>query len=139
MKYTLLMFLLFSCGLMAQSDYGNEIKLEKLLKTDTTSIGQKLYYPDYKESEFSIYRITIPAGASTGWHKHTFPVFALILKGRLTIEFEDHKSLEFNESSSFAEVINTFHNGVNKTNSDAVLIAFFMGGKGIPLSIKREK
>jgi hypothetical protein len=35
-------------------------------------------------------------------------------------------------------VINTFHNGKNQGANDVVLIAFFMGQKDKPLSIKKD-
>jgi len=43
--------------------------------------------------------------------------------------------LQFPVNSSFSEVINTLHNGVNNGNEDVVLIAFFMGEKDKPLSV----
>jgi hypothetical protein len=55
----------------------------------------------------------------------------------LTIEVENNKSMRFSENTSFAEVMNTFHNGINKGDEAVVLIAFFMGGKGTELSIHR--
>jgi len=125
-------------GLTAKSQYNKGIILEPLLKTDTTTMGQKIQYPDFQHSEVSIIKVTIQPGKSTGWHKHDFPVFAYVVKGNLTIEFEDGKSMQFSESASFAEVINTYHNGINSGKDDVVLIAFFMGGKGIPLSIPKE-
>lgn len=120
------------------SDYNKEVLIEPVLKTDTTSIGQKIDYPDFKNPEVSMMKVTIPPGKSTGWHKHAFPVFAYVLKGTLTIELEKNKTLEFPANSSFAEVIDTFHNGKNNGKEDVVLIAFFMGEKGKPLSVKKE-
>jgi hypothetical protein len=35
-------------------------------------------------------------------------------------------------------VINVYHNGKNDGNEDVVLIAFYMGEKGKPLSVKKE-
>ena len=73
-----------------------------------------------------------------GWHKHETPVFAYVLKGNLTVELEDDKTMLFPENSSFAEVINTFHNGMNQGNESVILIAFFLGEKGKRLSIPKE-
>lgn len=123
---------------LAGSEYNKEVKLDVLLKTDTTSIGQKIIYPNFEHDEVSVLKVTIPPGKSTGWHKHRFPVFGYILKGTLTIELENNKSLQFSENASFPEVINTYHNGKNLGNEDVVLIAFFMGEKGKPLSERRD-
>jgi len=121
-----------------KAQYNNSLLIEQVLKTDTTSIGQKIFYPHFQEDEVTILKITIQPGNSTGWHKHEFPVFAYLLKGNLTIELENNKTMQFPEESSFSEVINVFHNGVNKGKEEVVLIAFFMGGKGKDLSVHKE-
>jgi len=130
-----LMFLVVSPN---QSEYNKDVKIEPLLKTDTTSIGQKIIYPNSEKNEATILKVTIPPGKSTGWHKHGFPVFAYVLKGTLLIELENGQAKQFTENSSFAEVINTFHNGKNDDKCDVVLIAFFMGEKGKPLSVQKN-
>jgi quercetin dioxygenase-like cupin family protein len=116
------------------AQYNSGIKFESLLKTDTTSIGQKIQYPDFANAEVSLYRITIPAGTSTGWHLHTFPVFAYVEKGTLTIEIKGHKTLTITRGQSFSEVINVQHNGSNRGTEDVVLFAVFLGEKGKALS-----
>lgn len=120
--------------LSAYSQYNKEIKIEQLLKTDTTSTGQTIMYPDFKQDEVTILKITFPPGASTGWHKHDFPVFAYVLKGDMTVELEQGQSLQFPESTTFSEVIGVFHNGVNSGDKDVVLLAFYLGAKGEKLS-----
>lgn len=112
--------------------------IEKLLVTDTTSLGQRIAYPKFKHPEVIVQKITFPPGASTGWHKHVIPVFTYIITGELTVETEDHKILHFKENSSFSESINTFHNGTNKGKTDLVVIAVYMGGKGEKLAIPRS-
>jgi len=136
-RIALTVIVMFIC-FVGKSQYSKGIVIEPILKTDTTTIGQKIQYPDFKDDEVTITKITIPSGESTGWHKHEFPVFAYILKGSLTVEFENNKTMQFKENSSFAEVINTFHNGINKGKEDVVLIAFFMGEKGKSLSEHKE-
>lgn len=136
-KIGLTAIVIFLC-LIGKSQYNGEIKIETLLKTDTTSIGQRILYPNFKDDEVTISKVTIPPEKSTGWHRHEIPVFAYVLQGTLTVDFENHKTLQFSENSSFAEVMNTFHNGTNKGKEDVVLIAFYMGGKGEKLSVMKE-
>ncbi len=81
----------------------------------------------------------IPPGKETGWHKHTFPVFAYVIEGVLSVEFKDGKKRGFVKGTSFAEVVNTFHNGKNEGKEDLVLLAMYLGEKNKPLSIKEEK
>lgn len=134
MKKIVLLFTFICTLLSAQSQYNKGVKLEPILKTDTTSIGQKIVYPQVENAEVSIMKVTIPSGQSTGWHKHSFPVFAYVLQGTLTVKIEGGKTLHFPIGSSFSEVINTNHNGENNQKEDVVLIAFFVGEKGKPLS-----
>lgn len=135
MKRIYLIIVLTCICMSAKSQYNNGVVLEAVLKTDTTSIGQKIVYPTFANDEVSIIKVTLPPGKSTGWHKHFFPVFAYVLKGTLTVEVENKKTLQFPVNSSFSEVINTLHNGVNNGSEDVVLIAFFMGEKDKPLSV----
>ena len=135
MKRLWLVILVLCICLGAKSQYNKGVVLEPLLKTDTTSIGQKIVYPHFENDEVSIVKVTIPPGKSTGWHKHVFPVFAYVLLGTLTVEVENRKTLRFTAGSSLSEVINILHNGLNKGKEDVVLIAFFMGEKGKPLSV----
>jgi len=132
LEFLIFMFLL--C-LGANAQYNQGVVLKPLLKTDTTSIGQKIEYPDFASDEVSIVKVIIPPGKSTGWHKHVFPVFAYVIQGTLTIEVENHKTMQFQAGTSFPEVINTLHNGINNGKEDVILIAFFMGEKGKPLSV----
>jgi len=135
MKRVILTIIALCICFILKAQYNNGVKVESLLKTDTTSIGQKIIYPNFQSDEVTISKVTIPPGKSTGWHKHTIPVFAYVLKGNLTVELENKQTRQFSENTTFSEVINVFHNGVNNGKEDVVLIAFYMGEKGKPLSI----
>jgi len=135
MKRLVFTYLALIICLGGYGQYNKGVVLETILKTDTTSIGQKIVYPDFTNDEVSIVKVIIPPGKSTGWHKHVFPVFAYMLQGTLTVEVENHKMLQFPANTSFSEVINTLHNGINNGKEDVILIAFFMGEKGKPLSV----
>lgn len=137
-KHLLTLILLAFISLTAKSQYSGLI-IKELLKTDTTSIGQKITYPEFTDPAVTMLKITIPPGKSTGWHKHNIPVFAYVVKGTLTVELEDHREMKFKEESTFAEMRNTYHNGKNMEDSDLVLIAIYMGGKGQKLSIPKEE
>jgi quercetin dioxygenase-like cupin family protein len=121
----------------SQTTYNKGLIVEQLMKTDTTAIGQKIVYPSFADNEITILKITVPPGESTGWHKHIFPVFAYILEGSLTVELENNKSIILTKNSSVSEVLNTYHNGINKGIDNVVLIAFYMGEKGQPLSVRK--
>ena len=134
MKYLLFLLLFSSAKLFGQ--YNTEISTQILLKSDTTYSGQKISYPQLPDNETTILKIIIPPGKTTGWHKHPYPVYAVVLQGVLTVEVEGKQPslLKANEASS--EVINTTHRGTNNGKEDVVLIAFYVGGKGKALVIR---
>jgi quercetin dioxygenase-like cupin family protein len=111
-----------------------EIQFEILLKTEVTSVGQKITYPTNADAEITIMRVIVPPGQSTGWHQHQYPAFGYILKGSLTIELPDGELLSYCQNTAVSEVVHLSHNGINNGDEDVVLIAFFMGEKDQPLS-----
>lgn len=123
---------------LAVGDYNEGVQVQPLLKTGVTSIGQKIAYPAFPDSEVTIARVTIPPGKETGWHRHSFPVFAHVVQGTLVVEVEGGERLQYRQGSALAEVIDTYHNGRNEGTDEVILTAFFMGGKGIPLSTRKE-
>jgi quercetin dioxygenase-like cupin family protein len=137
-KYLISSAFLAILSLSAISQYSSGIVIEKLLQTDTTSIGQKIAYPNFSDPEITMSKITFHPGQSTGWHKHNFPVFAYVLKGTLTVELEDHRIIKFKENSTYAEVINTYHNGSNQEKTDLVIMAVYLGGRDQKLSVPKE-
>jgi quercetin dioxygenase-like cupin family protein len=127
------------CVLCSQgfAQYQQEIRVENLLKTDTTVLGQKIAYPKTGDEEVTFSKVIIPIGKATGWHKHDVPVFAYVLQGNLTVELEDGSIRSFPQGSTFAEVVDTFHNGSNIGKEEVILLAIYLGQKNKALSIKR--
>ena len=137
--YILPTILVMFCLYGKAQNYNNGVSVEIVQKTDTTSIGQQFVLPNLQNMEVTMAKVTLQPGKSTGWHKHNFAVFAYIAKGHLTVNFENGKTLQFAENSSIAEVVNTYHNGTNNGNEDAVLYVYYLGEKGKPLSIRKEQ
>jgi len=135
-KILLIIFIAVACNEL-HAQYSKELVLETLLKTETTSMGQTVVYPHDTSAEVNVVKVTIPSGASTGWHQHHIPVFAYVLQGTLTVQLDNGTEKEFLPNTSFAEVIDMFHNGTNKGKEPVVLVVFYAGEKGKPLSIKR--
>lgn len=139
MKKILLLTLFTLIGLsMRAQQYSGKLKFENVVETEVNAMGQKIVYPDFKDAKVSMMKITFPPGESTGWHKHTIPVFSYILQGTLSIETEDHKFLEFKEGSSFAEMVNVYHNGSNKGDKDLIAFVIYLGGDDAPLSVPKK-
>jgi len=138
MKKILLLTLFTLIGLSMRAQHSGKLKFENVVETEVNAMGQKIVYPDFKDAKVSMMKITFPPGESTGWHKHTIPVFSYILQGTLSIETEDHKFLEFKEGSSFAEMVNVYHNGSNKGDKDLIAFVIYLGGDDAPLSVPKK-
>jgi quercetin dioxygenase-like cupin family protein len=136
--FGILLFILPFYGKPEEPVYDQSIQSITVLKTDTTTTGQKIAELFSNPSEITGLRVTIPPGKETGWHKHTVPGFAYVLKGDLTVETENGKKFEFIAGQSFAEVVNTNHNGKNNGKVTVELIAFFVGQKGQGITIKSK-
>ncbi|HMR19294.1 MAG TPA: cupin domain-containing protein [Sphingobacterium sp.] len=131
--------LLFGCLLcvFAHAQYSNDIVIETLMKADTTSIGQKILYPQVEHAEVTVFKITMQPGTSTGWHKHDIPLFAYILQGTLTVERENGERKQFTAGTAISEMRDQYHQGLNEGEDPLVLIAFYLGGDNKPLAIRK--
>lgn len=127
-------FTLVSVGVYAE--YNQDIVIETLLKTDTTALGQRISYPHDDNAEVTICKVIIPPGKFTGWHKHIIPVFAYVVQGTLTVEDEKGNTHIYTQNSTISEVYDTYHNGINKGDEAVVLIAIYLGVKGVQVSEK---
>jgi len=134
-RLTVLLFSMF--GLGAQAQYSGNLKVEELLASESNGIGQKIIYPKFDDAKVTIRKITFPAGSSTGWHKHEIPVFSYIIQGKLTVEFEGQKTINYTVGNCFAESTNTYHRGINKEDGDLVVLVLYLGGDGKRLSISK--
>ncbi|MEP0714009.1 cupin domain-containing protein [Algoriphagus sp.] len=129
------MALLLSFGANAQ--YSDNLLVEELLSADRNSIGQKIDFPNVDNAQVSMRKITFPAGSSTGWHTHEIPVFSYVISGTLTVEIEGMEPTEYSTGQCFAESFGTYHQGVNKTDQDLIVLAVYLGGDDKPLSINK--
>jgi len=133
------LILLVTMHLIAQDVvYNRAIQSLTILKTDTTIAGQTISKYFSYPSEVTGLKVILTPGTETGWHKHTVPGFAYIFKGTLTIETESGNIFVFKEGQSFAEVVNMNHNGINNGKDTVELIAYFVGEKNKPITIKKE-
>lgn len=138
MKKFAFFFLVCVSGIAAKAQqYSGNLKIEKMMDSSVNSAGQKIVYPEFKDPQVKMMKITFPPGETTGWHKHEIPVFSYIMQGTLTVEMEDHTITEFKENSCFAESYGLYHKGTNKHETDLVVFVVYLGGDGNSLSVKK--
>ena len=119
------------------NDYGG-LKVSPVKKTTTTTNGRKISYPKTDSPEVTVVTVDIPPGSETGWHLHPIPVYAYVLSGELTVEFENEKLNIFKEGDAIIEVVNAAHNGRNLGKTPVKLVVFYTGVEGSPNTVKVE-
>tara|TARA_R110000868_G_scaffold304437_19_gene565362 strand:- start:16924 stop:17337 length:414 start_codon:yes stop_codon:yes gene_type:complete len=113
------------------------IKVEVLSKSTTSWDGTTLQnYPE-GQPEITISRITIPIGFKLPPHTHQTPLAGYVVSGELTVIKNDSTSHTVKAGETIVELINTVHYGSNEGSEPVVLLAFYMGIEGIPLSINQ--
>lgn len=115
--------------------YSKTVSVKQALRTSRTSSGGKLEFPRDSAEVVGI-EVTIPAGGSTGWHRHGRSGFGYVLQGRLQVVLQDSTRNEYLPGQAFAEVVGTLHNGVAVGKEDVKLFAFFLTDSGKPISTK---
>ncbi|MFA5494140.1 MAG: cupin domain-containing protein [Porticoccaceae bacterium] len=127
-------------GITALSDsegYKPAVISHLLHRATTTSDGTPIRYPDSDQPEISTLEIIIPAGAETGWHKHPGPLYTYVAAGTVEVELEGGSKASFGPGEVIYEVVDSWHNGVNRGAEDVRLIVFALGSEGAPLVIPK--
>ena len=84
--------------------------------------------------ELTVLKITIPAHSALPWHTHPLPNAAYVLSGELTVEKKDSgEKKTLVAGQVLPEMVGALHRG-QTGDSPAVLIVFYAGAKGMPLS-----
>ncbi|MCF8540790.1 MAG: cupin domain-containing protein [Aurantimicrobium sp.] len=111
------------------------VSVSPLLKAAETNIlGQAVIYPDAVPAQVSSTVLTVPAGATTGWHFHTAPMYAYILEGALTVTYETETgTIEkvYRAGEAFLEAVGTHHRGNNNTTSPVRVLVVNIGAEGV--------
>lgn len=105
--------------------------------TQTTTSWDDSTLPAYPtgQPEISVSKITIPAGIELGLHKHPIPLTAYVVSGELTVIKNENEQQIFKTGEVIVETVDIWHYGRNAGSEDVVLIAFYAGVEGTPLSI----
>lgn len=126
---------LFMTG-AARSQYTSAVgavgaKSTTLLQTSKTVIGQAFQYPQ-QSPEITALLVEIAPGGQTGRHLHPVPEFAYVLDGTVTVAIDGQGEKVYTAGQSFIEVMNTWHNGMNRGTKPVKILAVFVGEHGEP-------
>jgi quercetin dioxygenase-like cupin family protein len=100
-----------------------------LLQSSTTAAGQPIQFPLFR-NQITALRAELAPGGQTGRHMHPVPTFVYVLEGELTVEADGHGTKVYKAGDAFLEVVNNWHNGINRTNAAVKFLVVFSGEEG---------
>ena len=112
----------------------NMVKAETLLRSSTSWDGTPYASYPAGSPELTVLKITIPAHTALPWHTHPMPNAAYILSGELVLEKkETGEKKVLTKGQVLPQLVGQLHRGTTG-NAPVVLIVFYAGTKGMPLS-----
>lgn len=102
----------------------------------TTILNQQIVYPNATQAEVSSSIITLPPGVETGLHQHNAPMYAYIMEGELTVEYEGGITKVYAPGEAIMEAFETPHNGKNAGDTDVRVLVVNIGADGVENSVK---
>ncbi len=107
-----------------------DVKITKLLQSTTTIEGKAIAYPPSDKAEMSALLVEIAPGKEIGLHMHPVPLVVYMLEGELDVEVADGGKHKIPAGKAFLEVVNTWHNGINRGDTPAKFLVVFAGEIG---------
>lgn len=104
-------------------------RVEPLLQTGETIIGQTFVYPQDSPAEVTAVIVTLLPGEETGWHVHEVPLFGYMLEGELTVDYGAAGKKTYKAGDSLMEALDHPHNGVNTGAGVMRVLTVFMSSE----------
>jgi quercetin dioxygenase-like cupin family protein len=115
------------------------VKITKLLQGSETLEGQKIAYPPSDKAEMTALMVEVAPGAEIGLHMHPVPLVVYVMEGTLDVDVSGGGKHKIEAGKAFLEVVNTWHNGINRTDKPVKFLVVFAGEKGKDNLIRAEK
>ncbi len=111
------------------------IQVETLVKSEAMWDGTSL--PDFtdEETEVTVLRITIAPKATLPLHKHPLINAGYLVSGELDVHSQEGPELHLKAGEALVELVDKYHYGVNPGDEPAVIVVFYVGPAGTPLSV----
>ena len=135
-KITLFLFcsLLFLPLTSFAIENANNIKVTKLIETDTSWEKTKIIYPK-GDAKITALVVEMQPQAKIQMHYHEVPSFGYILEGKITVQSESGDIQTFSKGDVVIEMINKKHSGVNPGDKVTKFIVFYMGTEDLKNTI----
>jgi quercetin dioxygenase-like cupin family protein len=101
-----------------------------ILDSGTNVVGETIVYPTRGPAKVTAAIVIMAPGEKTIVHEHGVPLFAYILEGELTVDYEGHGKRIYRPGDAFLEAMHVWHDGINTGTVPVKLLAVYMGAKG---------
>lgn len=115
------------------------VKITKLFQGSKTIEGQTIVYPPSDKAEMTALMVEVAPGAEVGLHMHPVPLMVYVMEGTLDVEVSGGGKHKIEAGKAFLEVVNTWHNGMNRTKEPVKFLVVFAGEIGKSNLIRPEK
>lgn len=115
------------------------VKITTLVQGSETIEGKTIAYPPSDKAEMTALMVEVAPGAEIGLHMHPVPLVVYVLEGTLDVDVSGGGKHKIEAGKAFLEVVNTWHNGINRTTKPVKFLVVFAGEKGKPNLLRVEK
>ena len=105
-------------------------------KQAATVLGQALAYPTAVPAQVSSVIVTLLPGQETGLHRHDAPMYAYILEGAVTVEYQGGVTKVYPAGSALMEAVGTTHNGRNLGSIPVRILTVNIGAEGVANTVR---
>jgi quercetin dioxygenase-like cupin family protein len=103
-----------------------------------TVLDQPIKYPVKKPAQVSSSIVQLEPGQETGWHRHKVPMYAYVLEGTITVEYDAGVVKEYPAGTALMEAQGVWHNGTNKGDVPVRILEVNIGAKGVKNTVERS-
>ena len=114
-----------------------DIKVTKLIETDSSWEKTKIFYPK-GDTKITALLVEMQPQAKMQMHHHEVPSFGYILEGTIRVQSESNDIKTFSKGDVVIEMINKKHSGFNPGDTVTKFIVFYMGTENLKNTIIEE-
>jgi quercetin dioxygenase-like cupin family protein len=109
---------------------------ELLSAAERTILDQLIEYPTDTPAQVTAGVVVLEPGQETGLHRHDTPLVVHVLRGTVTVTYDDGIVKEYPAGSTFVEAIGTHHNGRNDTDEKVLIYTVSIGAEGLSNTVR---
>lgn len=122
----------------SEPHYAKDVVVEKVVQSTKSWNGNQLPAYPKGQPEVTLLKITIPPRTRLPVHKHPVINTGFLLSGELTVVSKKGETLKIKAGDPIVELVEDWHYGINESDKDTVIVVFYAGIKGQPITVKEN-